>query len=171
MHRCSGRGRPRTTNAAGFLIDLRSGKRLASLGIENPQAGWGADLVSRINHAIGGAAALEELRAAAATAIDALAHDLALAVGARPQHIVEAVICGNTAMHHLLLGLPVRQLGRAPFVAAARPRSTRRASSACTWRAVRSYTSSATSAASSAATMWPRCSRPRHSGRPCARRW
>ncbi len=29
-------------------------------------------------------------------------------------------VCGNTAMHHLLLGLPVRQLGRAPFVAALR---------------------------------------------------
>jgi len=34
--------------------------------------------------------------------------------------IVDVVIGGNTAMHHLLLGLPVRQLGRAPFVAAAR---------------------------------------------------
>ena len=29
-------------------------------------------------------------------------------------------VCGNTAMQHLLLGLPVRQLGRAPFVAAVR---------------------------------------------------
>ena len=34
--------------------------------------------------------------------------------------IVDVAICGNTAMHHLLLGLPVRQLGRAPFVAAVR---------------------------------------------------
>jgi hypothetical protein len=31
---------------------------------------------------------------------------------------VEAVIVGNTAMHHLLLGLPTRQLARAPFVPA-----------------------------------------------------
>jgi len=34
--------------------------------------------------------------------------------------IVDLAVCGNTAMHHLLLGLPVRQLGRAPFVAAVR---------------------------------------------------
>ena len=107
-----------TTNAAGFLIDLRSGKRLASLGMENPQSIWGADLISRINHAIRDDAAAEELRQAALTAIDALAHDLARAVGAQSSQIVDAVICGNTAMHHLLLGLPVRQLGRAPFVAA-----------------------------------------------------
>jgi uncharacterized 2Fe-2S/4Fe-4S cluster protein (DUF4445 family) len=31
---------------------------------------------------------------------------------------VEAVVVGNTAMHHLFLGLPVRQLGLAPYVAA-----------------------------------------------------
>ncbi len=32
--------------------------------------------------------------------------------------IAEAVVVGNTAMHHLFLGLPVRQLGLAPYVAA-----------------------------------------------------
>jgi hypothetical protein len=51
-------------------------------------------------------------------AINGLAHDLCRAVGSHSGCIVDAVICGNTAMHHLLLGLPVRQLGRAPFVAA-----------------------------------------------------
>ncbi len=107
-----------TTNVAGFLIDLAMGTRLASLGIENPQVGWGADVISRINHAIRDEAAADELRAAAVAAINALAHDLSQAAGARPADIVDLAVCGNTAMHHLLLGLPVRQLGRAPFVAA-----------------------------------------------------
>ena len=35
-----------------------------------------------------------------------------------PDQIVNLVVVGNTAMHHLLLGLPVRQLGRAPYVPA-----------------------------------------------------
>lgn len=109
-----------TTNAAAFLVDLDSGIRVASLGIENPQTAWGADLISRLNHAIRSPAAAEELRAAAVEAINALAHDLCRAVGAPTTDIVDVVICGNTAMHHLLLGLPVRQLGRAPFVAAVR---------------------------------------------------
>jgi uncharacterized 2Fe-2S/4Fe-4S cluster protein (DUF4445 family) len=107
-----------TTNAAGFLIDLESGRKLATLGIENPQVAWGADVISRINAAAQGAAQAEELRGAAVAAIDALAHDLCRAVGATPSDVVDVAICGNTAMHHLLLGLPVRQLGRAPFVAA-----------------------------------------------------
>ncbi|MBK6631313.1 MAG: DUF4445 domain-containing protein [Betaproteobacteria bacterium] len=109
-----------TTNVAGFLVDLESGVRLASLGIENPQVAWGADLISRINHAIRVPGGAEELRAASVAALNALAHDLCQAVGAHSGQIVDVAICGNTAMHHLLLGLPVSQLGRAPFVAAVR---------------------------------------------------
>jgi uncharacterized 2Fe-2S/4Fe-4S cluster protein (DUF4445 family) len=107
-----------TTNVVGNLVDLESGAQLARLGLENPQVAWGADLVARVNHAIGGPAHVAELRAAAVTAIAALAHDLAFAVGAEAGDIVEATVCGNTAMQHLFLGLPVRQLGRSPFVAA-----------------------------------------------------
>ncbi len=109
-----------TTNVAGFLVNLITGVRLARIGIENPQVAWGADVISRINHAIGGEAAAAQLRRAALAAIDALAHDLCHAIGATVNDIVDVTVCGNTAMHHLLLGLPVRQLGRAPFIAAMR---------------------------------------------------
>ena len=109
-----------TTNAAAFLLDLETGIRLAVLGIENPQVAWGADLISRINHAVRDAGAAGELRAAALAGVNALARDLCRAVNADTGDIVDIVICGNTAMQHLLLGLPVRQLGRAPFVAAVR---------------------------------------------------
>jgi uncharacterized 2Fe-2S/4Fe-4S cluster protein (DUF4445 family) len=107
-----------TTNIAAFLVDLESGRRLASLAIENPQMAWGADVISRVNHAIVQPAGGDELRAAAATALNALAHDLCRAVAAAPTDVIDVVVCGNTAMQHLLLGLPVSQLGRAPFVAA-----------------------------------------------------
>lgn len=107
-----------TTNAAAFLVDLASGRRLASLGLENPQVAWGADLISRINHAIKAPGAAETLRRAAVEAIGALAHDLTRAVGASAGDIVDVAVCGNTAMQHLLAGWPVAQLGRAPFVSA-----------------------------------------------------
>jgi uncharacterized 2Fe-2S/4Fe-4S cluster protein (DUF4445 family) len=108
-----------TTNVAAFLVDLQSGRRLASLAIENPQVAWGADVISRVNHAVTHAGGGHELREAAITAIAALADDLCKAVAAAPADIVDVVVCGNTAMQHLLLDLPVAQLGRAPFVAAA----------------------------------------------------
>jgi uncharacterized 2Fe-2S/4Fe-4S cluster protein (DUF4445 family) len=107
-----------TTNAAGFLVDLQTGERLGTLGIENPQASYGADVVSRVTHAIRASGGADELRAAAAVAIGELARDLCEAVGASTDEIVEIAVCGNTAMHHLLAGLPVAQLGRAPFVPA-----------------------------------------------------
>lgn len=40
-----------TTNVAGYLIDLASGRRLAGSGIENLQAPFGADVVTRLTHA------------------------------------------------------------------------------------------------------------------------
>jgi uncharacterized 2Fe-2S/4Fe-4S cluster protein (DUF4445 family) len=43
---------------------------------------------------------------------------MARSIGASAEDIVEAVVVGNTAMHHLYLGLPVRQLVLAPFVPA-----------------------------------------------------
>ena len=107
-----------TTNCAGFLVDLETGAQLASLGIENPQVAFGADLVSRVDFAIRSPAGARELQTAAIAAIAALARDLCEADSAAPADIVEVAVCGNTAMHHLLLGLPVSQLGRAPFVPA-----------------------------------------------------
>jgi len=107
-----------TTNCAGYLLDLGSGKQLAGIGMENPQGSYGADLVSRMNYAIGSAGQQSELRSAAVTAVSELARTLCEAVGERPEDVVEIAVCGNTAMHHLLLGLPVRQLGRAPYVPA-----------------------------------------------------
>jgi uncharacterized 2Fe-2S/4Fe-4S cluster protein (DUF4445 family) len=38
--------------------------------------------------------------------------------GTRPEAVAEAVVVGNTAMHHLFLRLPVRQLALAPYVPA-----------------------------------------------------
>ncbi len=58
-----------TTNVVGFLVDLTTGERLASLGVENPQVAWGADVVTRLNHALAGPQAQRELSAAAALAI------------------------------------------------------------------------------------------------------
>ncbi len=109
-----------TTNIAAFLLEVGSGTRLATLAVENPQVAWGGDVISRINAAIKDADVACELKTAVVKAINAMAHDLCAAVGVAPEVIVDVAICGNTAMHHLMLGLPVRQLGRAPFVAASR---------------------------------------------------
>jgi uncharacterized 2Fe-2S/4Fe-4S cluster protein (DUF4445 family) len=49
-----------------------------------------------------------------------LAADLCAETQAKPTDIVEAVVVGNTAIHHLFLRLPVKQLGLAPYIPALR---------------------------------------------------
>lgn len=108
-----------TTKLAGYLVDLGDGRTLASKGIMNPQISYGEDVIARCNMAMNSREGAAQLQKLAADAISELAAILASEIGATPEHIVEAVVVGNTAMHHLYLGLPVRQLVTAPFVPAA----------------------------------------------------
>ncbi|NQT57280.1 MAG: DUF4445 domain-containing protein, partial [Desulfobacteraceae bacterium] len=56
------------------------------------------------------------MRKMAVEALNGLIADLVSQVDASPEDISETVVVGNTAMHHLFLGLPVDQLARAPHV-------------------------------------------------------
>ncbi len=105
-----------TTKVAGYLVDLESGKTLASKGLMNPQISYGEDVVSRIVAASKSPADAARLQSLLTDALSQLAADLCAEVDARPEEIVEAVVVGNTAIHHLFLRLPVKQLGLAPYV-------------------------------------------------------
>lgn len=107
-----------TTKVAGYLVDLSTGATLASEGVMNPQISYGEDVMARVAFALEGDEEARLLEQTVVTGIDEMAAELCRQVGADPSEIVEAVVVGNTAMHHLLLGLPVRQLGNAPYLAA-----------------------------------------------------
>ena len=107
-----------TTKVAGYLIDLESGKTLASKGLMNPQISYGEDVVSRIVAASKSPADAAKLQSLLVEALGQLVADLCAEIYARPTEIVEAVVVGNTAIHHLFLGLPVKQLGLSPYTPA-----------------------------------------------------
>jgi uncharacterized 2Fe-2S/4Fe-4S cluster protein (DUF4445 family) len=109
-----------STKIAGYLIDLETGKRLASKGIMNPQISKGEDIITRINFAIQSPEGRTRMAELAREGLMGLAGELCAEAGAEAGDILEAVIVGNTAMHHLILGLPVRQLAVSPFVPALR---------------------------------------------------
>jgi len=107
-----------TTKIAGYLVDLKSGQTLAARGVMNPQISYGEDIISRMTavvHSPDNALAVQKL---AVEAINKLAIDLCAEASAKTEEIVEAVVVGNTAMHHLFLRLPVKQLALSPFVPA-----------------------------------------------------
>jgi uncharacterized 2Fe-2S/4Fe-4S cluster protein (DUF4445 family) len=107
-----------STKIAGYLIDIKNGQTAAKKGIMNPQISYGEDIISRIAAASGSPEKALELQSLVTKAIDEMAGDLCKEVGADKEAIVDSVVVGNTAMHHLFLNLPVKQLAMSPFVPA-----------------------------------------------------
>lgn len=107
-----------TTKIAAYLIDLATGDDLAAAGAPNPQIGYGEDVISRLNYVgrspDGGRVLAQKVR----DTLNELLVELLAQAGAAADQVVDACIVGNTAMTHLLLALPVRQLATAPYVAA-----------------------------------------------------
>jgi uncharacterized 2Fe-2S/4Fe-4S cluster protein (DUF4445 family) len=107
-----------TSKISGYLVDLDSGQTLAIKGMSNPQISYGEDIISRIAYATKSAAKAAQLQRLAVKALNKLAGELCAEAKAKAEEIVDSVLVGNTAMHHLLAGLPVKQLALAPFVPA-----------------------------------------------------
>jgi uncharacterized 2Fe-2S/4Fe-4S cluster protein (DUF4445 family) len=107
-----------TTKIAGYLIDLETGEVLASKGVMNPQISYGEDVVARIVYAGKSPEDAARLQSLLAEALNKLAAEMCAETGNQPGQIVEAVVVGNTVIHHLFLGLPVNQLGVSPYVPA-----------------------------------------------------
>ena len=108
-----------TTKLAAYLVDLATGRTLARRGAMNPQISYGEDVISRIVYANDHQDGRSVLQRKLVETIDDLLKETCRTVGARPEQVVDAVVVGNTAMHHLFAGLPVNQLGLAPYVPAA----------------------------------------------------
>ncbi len=106
-----------TTSLAAYLVDLATGRTLAKSGAMNPQIAYGEDVISRIAFA-GGQEGREKLQTTLIDEVNKLAQGLCEEANVYREQIVEVVAVGNTAMHHLFAGLPVEQLGGAPYVPA-----------------------------------------------------
>ena len=107
-----------TTKLAAYLVDLADGRTLARAGAMNPQIAYGEDVVTRVTYANTSAAAARLLHDRLVEEIDRMVAELCAQAGARRDQVVDAVVVGNTVMHHFVTGLPVRQLGEAPYIAA-----------------------------------------------------
>ena len=105
-----------TTKVAAYLVDLSSGQTLAQAGAMNPQIAYGEDVVSRIAYANVHRDGREVLQHKIVDTLNQLTAELCSQARVSREQIVDAVVVGNTAMHHLFAGLPVTQLGTAPYV-------------------------------------------------------
>lgn len=104
-----------TTTVAARLYD-RMGGLLAEVSALNPQSAWGADVISRMEAAMAGNAAL--IARSIRQTVDRMLYDLAAKADIPADRIDGAVITGNTAMLHLFTATDVEPLTHAPFRAA-----------------------------------------------------
>ena len=107
-----------STTIACHLVDLASGRTVASAGTSNPQIRFGEDLMSRVSYVMMNPDGREALTIAVRGAVEALIDRVAGQGGIARTDILEAVFVGNPIMHHLFLGLDPTELGQAPFALA-----------------------------------------------------
>ena len=93
-----------------------TGETIDRKGIMNPQIRYGEDVMSRINFAIQSQDNMIEIQKVVVDSINKTVFELCNQNSLNVNEIIEMTVVGNTAMHHLFLGLPVKQLGLAPFL-------------------------------------------------------
>ena len=102
-----------TTTVVFALVDLATGEGVARHSFMNPQRAFGADVISRIDAAEKGH--LEELTCLITAKISEELALLLTAADVAPERVIDMVIGCNTVMSYLLLGLPCKSLGLAPY--------------------------------------------------------
>lgn len=101
-----------TTSLGAYLMDLETGETLGAAVMPNPQLPYGPDVISRL----AAASDLHRARALRASIVEGINRLVQETLGSRDLSDLQALtLVGNTAMHHILLGLPLEQLGRAPY--------------------------------------------------------
>ena len=103
-----------TTTVVAYLLSGKTGAQLAQASTLNPQGQYGADVISRIQYVLEGGG--KDMQGAILGALDALTGQVSRQADIAPEQITRGAVVGNTAMHHLLLGIDPRPLITPPYM-------------------------------------------------------
>ncbi|MFN8453250.1 MAG: ASKHA domain-containing protein [Anaerolineae bacterium] len=107
-----------TTTIAVYLLDLVAERQLTVVSRSNPQAAFGADVISRISAVISTPTVLGDMQGLVAEVINDMVVEACQRANVLPVDIYEAVIVGNTCMLQLFTGIDPRYLPGDPYVPA-----------------------------------------------------
>ena len=113
-----------TTTLAASLIEPASGRRLAMTGSLNPQRRFGADVVSRLDAAVGSDETLREMSQLIRAELWRLVCELCETAGIPWNDVQQVAIAGNPAMQHHPAGTAGQVPGLPPLPAAVNRRYT-----------------------------------------------
>jgi len=106
-----------TTSLVLYLVNLITGSIVETRAVLNPQAKYGADVISRIQYTAEHIDGLEILQKEIRNAINQELKHLVSFAEITANEIIKIVVAGNTTMLHLLLGINPISLALAPFKA------------------------------------------------------
>ncbi|MFO8030528.1 MAG: ASKHA domain-containing protein [Cyclonatronaceae bacterium] len=104
-----------TTTIAVHLADLKSGSLIETRTARNPQAVFGADVISRIHHCMVDEDGLDTLQSQVTGTFNRLVSEFADSHGLPAADIVKVTVAGNATMMHILLGKHPEPLAFTPF--------------------------------------------------------
>lgn len=104
-----------TTSIVFYWISLITGGILRTRGISNPQAKFGADVISRIQFC-SSQAGLDQMQKELVDAINKEIEIFTTTEGVAIENIVKLSVSANTTMLHLLAGIDPTPIALAPFV-------------------------------------------------------
>jgi len=104
-----------TTTVVGYLTDLHSGKVVAVDSMMNPQVAFGEDVMSRITYAMSHEDGLAKMHNAIIDGLNKIIVNATELADLTPEDVLEIVLVGNTAMHHVLLNIDPTHVGLSPF--------------------------------------------------------
>lgn len=107
-----------TTKVACYLVSLLTGETVAVSSMINPQVQHGEDIIERLTYAMKGESERAELTRLIRKGISRLVAECCSKSEVNPDHIYEATVVGNTAMHHMFLGIAPNYLAVSPYVPA-----------------------------------------------------
>ena len=104
-----------TTTVVGMLWDLEAGEQIAVASRKNPQAEYGADVITRITYCGRNGEHLNDLRRLITDCLREITGELCDKAECAGLDITKVTVGGNTTMSHLFAGYPVMSLALAPF--------------------------------------------------------
>ena len=107
-----------TSKIVGHLVDLNTGKTVGTGRIENPQVSYGADIITRIAFAMESETNRKTLKKVVLDGINSVLAQACAKAEVNSDHVYTTVLVGNTAMHHLCLGIQSKFTGLSPYVPA-----------------------------------------------------
>ena len=105
-----------TTTVAIYLCNLKNGQVVATGSMMNPQVPYGEDVMSRISYLMmNPEVGLQLMQGRIIEGLNSLIQSTVESVQLSPLDILEMTVVGNTAMHHIFLGIDPQPLGLSPF--------------------------------------------------------